>query len=638
MKVLFCLSKRRPLILFKILIALLLILPVFQNCEFRQYSVGNSPSTGDNTPNTLNLEVLIKHSDDPIQNQKNIQAAINDINSTNKKITIKFENKIYRVSCSEAPHQYCFNIVNKGNLQLQGDVSTQIIITTPRSGIFHISDSKYITFNNILFDYEIPPFTQGLIKSVNGSHFVFQPSSQYLTPDSDLISKDMYYPAPNNQQTDPSIGIGFIYTSDGQFKVNERDYIPIISHNKLNSTEWQIETGWSNLIQYMAPGDSFAFGPRSSYGFWFVNSENIEVNNIHLYTAPSLAFVFVNGSGYIKINNLNLLRKPNSNRLLSTVGDAIHLQNNLATVLITNSYIAHTGDDALNTYSTGDAVIKNDFQSLNQILISTPLSPKSVLIGQQLQFISPDKKIIYFKDGEEPTINNIQKTSDGYLLTMNQNMNHVPIGTLSFNKYLAGTSVALKNNRFGPFRGFLRLRSKSTYVENNIFEKIENAKILYSAVKDWNEGPITAPPQLSNNKTPSMNPIELLGLDYTVSKKPSYYTDPKILEEAIDNHSPLGTVDIATDLTFEGWAFDLDSKSESIEIAVYVDAAPGQPGAQLIHLQKTSLLRSDVNTSYSVTGNHGFQIKLNEIFRNRRLFFYALNTGITNSASLIFSN
>ena len=94
--------------------------------------------------------------------------------------------------------------------------------------------------------------------------------------------------------------------------------------------------------------------------------------------------------------------------------------------------------------------------------------------------------------------------------------------------------------------------------------------------------------------------------------------------------SPVGQIDSVTagmgTLTVQGWAYDSDRPSESIEIHVYIGGAAGAAGVEGRNLNATNILRADVNEDHSITGNHGFDRTFPTNKRGEQaVYVYAIN-------------
>lgn len=95
---------------------------------------------------------------------------------------------------------------------------------------------------------------------------------------------------------------------------------------------------------------------------------------------------------------------------------------------------------------------------------------------------------------------------------------------------------------------------------------------------------------------------------------------------------PIGHLDrcdpAGDDIFLSGWAFDRDVPSTSIGVAIYQDDKP----VMGIH---ASLPRSDVNSAYGITGNHGFSASFKTTPDAHNYKVYAINAGGGSGNTLI---
>ncbi|MBR1507937.1 MAG: GBS Bsp-like repeat-containing protein, partial [Eubacterium sp.] len=94
-----------------------------------------------------------------------------------------------------------------------------------------------------------------------------------------------------------------------------------------------------------------------------------------------------------------------------------------------------------------------------------------------------------------------------------------------------------------------------------------------------------------------------------------------------DNH-PWGTVDtISSDngeVTFRGWAFDLDNTSKAISIHVYIDGPAGT--GRMFSSGTANKERTDVNDKYGTGKNHGYEFSVpTNITGSHSFYVYAIN-------------
>jgi hypothetical protein len=101
------------------------------------------------------------------------------------------------------------------------------------------------------------------------------------------------------------------------------------------------------------------------------------------------------------------------------------------------------------------------------------------------------------------------------------------------------------------------------------------------------------------------------------------------------NNPPVGTFDEIrlSDGVIRGWSYDPNATSTSNDIHIYIDGAAGAGGTLLTGIT-TNVLRSDVNGSFNITGNHGIEYTIPAQYRNgvqHSIYLYGID--LTNPAS-----
>ncbi len=103
------------------------------------------------------------------------------------------------------------------------------------------------------------------------------------------------------------------------------------------------------------------------------------------------------------------------------------------------------------------------------------------------------------------------------------------------------------------------------------------------------------------------------------------------------NHPPIGSFDAATCDIIGGWAFDQDEPSKSIVVEIYANGPQGI--GTRIFSGPTTGLRSDVNSQYGITGNHGFTISTPQSLKDgntHEIWVYAQDS--TTNVNTLFDN
>lgn len=105
------------------------------------------------------------------------------------------------------------------------------------------------------------------------------------------------------------------------------------------------------------------------------------------------------------------------------------------------------------------------------------------------------------------------------------------------------------------------------------------------------------------------------------------------------NTNPIGSFDYAGCDTLTGWAFDQNNTGVSIDIDLYRDGPYGA-GGTFIGRYSANIYRSDVNSTYNITGNHGFSIATPPSLKDgnsHRLYVYAIDSNGGNNVLTIGS-
>jgi|GEM_PF-3523276 len=108
------------------------------------------------------------------------------------------------------------------------------------------------------------------------------------------------------------------------------------------------------------------------------------------------------------------------------------------------------------------------------------------------------------------------------------------------------------------------------------------------------------------------------------------FLTPMICSSQGLSSKPVGTFDRIQDFIAYGWSYDPDFPSQSIQVQFFVDATDSTglfAGSTL-----TDVLREDVNTTYGITGKHGFRWFIPQRFRDgleHTLYVYGVDASDT---------
>jgi beta-glucanase (GH16 family) len=104
------------------------------------------------------------------------------------------------------------------------------------------------------------------------------------------------------------------------------------------------------------------------------------------------------------------------------------------------------------------------------------------------------------------------------------------------------------------------------------------------------------------------------------------------------NKAPIGNFDEITSAGIaRGWTLDPDAKSTSNQVHFYIDGPAGQGGTLLTGFA-TNVLRGDVNSAQSASGDHGFEYAIPTQYKDgkqHKLYAYGIDTANSGLATLL---
>lgn len=224
------------------------------------------------------------------------------------------------------------------------------------------------------------------------------------------------------------------------------------------------------------------------------------VENVTLYASPAMGFVGRNSQN-ICLNRFNLMRKENSNRLMTCNADGIHIEQARGEVKVTNGVYEYMQDDALNLkagywYEFSDYSYKN-----KTITISKKTNEMTVpQAGDVLEIY--DQTSFEFKGSL--TVESAEGTPLAYTITVKESLAKIGVGTWK-NCVVTNTASAkltFRNNivRNKRNRGVL-VQTREGLVENNSFENVAHGSIIILSFLDqFNEATVPADIVIRNNK------------------------------------------------------------------------------------------------------------------------------------------
>jgi hypothetical protein len=104
------------------------------------------------------------------------------------------------------------------------------------------------------------------------------------------------------------------------------------------------------------------------------------------------------------------------------------------------------------------------------------------------------------------------------------------------------------------------------------------------------------------------------------------------------NQTPVGSFDEIrlSDGVIRGWSYDPDAPTTSNTVNIYIDGTSST--GTLISGAATNVLRSDINSTFSITGNHGVEFTIPAQYRNgasHSIYMYGVDTSSGSITTLL---
>jgi hypothetical protein len=404
--------------------------------------------------------------------------------------------------------QYCLQFINWENLVFRGSGhETRIVLLDPNEGYIGLFQSRRVMIADLTLDMQTAPFTQGRVVGVNlnGVH---------------LASLDV--------QVDP----GFETFADPIYQFDDSNFLvvmdPVVARPKPGVPNFMLVTftppphsggtfAWGVLLpdgktwrltyagsppwQFtdpqhppIVPGDRFVFVTRRpNSGIVATLCDTVTIAHVTVHAAGATTTAFVQNTGSLLVDDLDVRIAHGSPRLISTDAAAAHFQNNRGPVTIQYSSLQGMADDAVTTYSLATTINQVIAQGANGKIVD--YSPRIIQEGDRLQIIDATNGAIRGIG----TVIQAQtfKCPPGIALTCyNLTLDTVPPGTtaqdLAYIYNAAGNGASIHHNVFHAHRGngLLLFASDSVVADNEFTEVPNNAITIGPYHAAFTQGPV----------------------------------------------------------------------------------------------------------------------------------------------------
>jgi len=404
--------------------------------------------------------------------------------------------------------QSCLQFTN-WNLVFRGTGDeTRIVLLDPDEGYINLFQSRHVRVADLTLDMKTVPFTQGRIAAVHLNGVNLASLDVQLDPGFQTFADSIYQfdggflviMDPAEARPKPGVPnfmrITFIPPpySGGTFARGV--LLPDgktwrLTFEPTGSPAWRFT---DPLHPPIVPRDRFVFVTRRpNHGIFATLSDTVTITHVTIHAAGALTTGFVNSTGPLLIDDLNVRIPLGSLRLISSDADGAHFQNDRGPVTIRNSSFQGMADDAIAIYSLATTIKQVITPGANGKVVD--FSPRVILVGDRLQILDATDGAI--RGTGTVTQADVLKCPPGVaLMCYNLTLDAVPPGTtaedIAYIYNAAGTGASIRNNVFHAHRGNgILLFSPDSGVTDNEFTEVPNQGITigpYHAA--FSQGPV----------------------------------------------------------------------------------------------------------------------------------------------------
>jgi hypothetical protein len=409
---------------------------------------------------------------------------------------------------------YCLLLNNWENLVLRGSGrATSMVLLDPDEGYIFLYQSRHVTVADLTLDYKTVPFTQGSVVAVHLNGVSLASLDVELDPGFQTFADPLYQ--IHNSNVDDFLVI--MDPVEARPKPGVPDFMRIVftpppyssgtfargvllpdgktwrlTFEPKGSPAWRF-TDPSNPP--IVPGDRFVYVTRHpNSGVFATLCDTVTLAHVTLHAAGALATGFVNNTGPLLVDDLDIGIPRGSSRMISTDADGAHFQNNRGPVTIRYSSFLGMADDVIAIYSVATTINQVIAGGANGKVVD--YSPRVILEGDQLQILDAT-------NGAVRGIGTVARVEAfrcpaGVINTgcYNLMLDSVPPGTtaqdIAYLYNAAGNGASIHHNVFREHRGNgILLFAPNSSITDNEYTEVPNHGInIGPSLAAFAQGPV----------------------------------------------------------------------------------------------------------------------------------------------------
>lgn len=387
------------------------------------------------------------------------------------------------------------------------------------------SKNKNLTVKNFNIDYDKPVFVQGEVTYIasSGSEFHMQMDAGYADAQNILGSGAKWRiiafdPTTKYIKDNVAGSSAYFYFAN---QTSGSDYI----------MSYAGDYGISLQNSGIAVGDLITVMPRVGDGraLKLENNEGIRLENVNIYASPFVAVAANLNRDHLEFHNVNIMRRPNTDRLLASNADGINCASSTQGPLIEDCTLEYMGDDFVNFHVPYQRVVwpesstqllitslgyaKGDIEAGTPVTVNffdratmQPLGQRKITAVQTVSgyYVSPtttiaDLDIDPWHSGPAASLR-YDATITVYRITLDAGITLDDDTITTLEGYLGGGGIIRRVTATGSLARGFRIQTPEVTIQDCVIRNTVGSGISLSGQPHyWGEGPYVQYAQVINN-------------------------------------------------------------------------------------------------------------------------------------------
>lgn len=314
--------------------------------------------------------------------------------TSEKPVTLVFPpNKV--IFAATARKGYLFSLREYRDIAIDGNGCTFLLDPGIRMADMHFA--RNVMLKNCNVDFTKSMFAETTVRAVDPARSFVDVSLSDAADASDLGG-------PTKQEGEQWFG-GFVWCENGTHPKAARHFaVKSVEkrENGLMSVHYGEGTFGKSIADTIIPGKTAFSVPRAGVAhrhgpgalFEIHDATDVTLERVHVWGAPWFSFSIYRCEGHCRFIDVDVIPKPNSQRLMSGCRDAFHVTGNRAKLLFEHCDTGGIGDDDYNFCVLSSSIRK--VLSPNQIIIRQkfPIQYNPMRVGETLQVMNAENIVL----------------------------------------------------------------------------------------------------------------------------------------------------------------------------------------------------------------------------------------------------